>query len=60
MIDLFTWGTPNGHKVSIALEEMGIPYAVHPVVLKQHPGDRRPGCGRLRGVRVRRDTVVSR
>ena len=35
MIDLFTWGTPNGHKVSIALEEMGIPYTVHPIVLKQ-------------------------
>ncbi len=31
MIDLYTWGTPNGKKISIALEEMGLPYAVHPV-----------------------------
>jgi glutathione S-transferase len=34
MIDLYTWSTPNGRKVSIALEEMGLPYAVHPVELK--------------------------
>lgn len=26
MIDLYTWGTPNGRKVSIALEEMGLEY----------------------------------
>jgi GST-like protein len=31
MIDLYTWSTPNGRKVSIALEELGIPYTVHPV-----------------------------
>jgi GST-like protein len=31
MIDLYTWSTPNGRKISIALEEMGLPYAVHPV-----------------------------
>jgi GST-like protein len=30
-IQLFYWPTPNGHKIGIALEEMGIPYAVHPV-----------------------------
>ena len=30
MIDLFTHGTPNGHKVSIALEELGLPYRVRP------------------------------
>jgi glutathione S-transferase/GST-like protein len=33
-IDLYTWSTPNGRKVSIALEEMGLPYAVHAVELK--------------------------
>jgi GST-like protein len=31
MIDLYTWATPNGRKVSIALEELGLPYTVHPV-----------------------------
>lgn len=31
MIDLYTWGTPNGRKVSILLEELGIEYAVHPI-----------------------------
>ncbi len=31
MIDLYTWGTPNGRKASIMLEELGLPYAVHPV-----------------------------
>jgi GSH-dependent disulfide-bond oxidoreductase len=28
MIDLYTAATPNGHKVSIALEELGLPYAL--------------------------------
>lgn len=28
MIDLYTWPTPNGRKVSIALEELGLPYRV--------------------------------
>jgi len=31
MIDLYTWSTPNGRKVSIMLEECGIPYRVHTV-----------------------------
>ena len=31
MIDLYTWSTPNGRKVSIALEELGLEYAVHPI-----------------------------
>ena len=33
MIDLYTAPTPNGRKVSIALEEMGLDYTVHPVDL---------------------------
>jgi GST-like protein len=33
MIDLYTWTTPNGRKVSIMLEECGLDYAVHPVYL---------------------------
>jgi glutathione S-transferase len=34
VIELYTWTTPNGRKVSIALEEMGLDYAVHPVPLR--------------------------
>ena len=29
MIDLYTWPTPNGRKISILLEELKIPYKVH-------------------------------
>lgn len=31
MIDLYYWGTPNGLKISIALEEMGLDYQVTPI-----------------------------
>ena len=31
MIDLYTWPTPNGHKIHIMLEETGLEYHVHPV-----------------------------
>ena len=31
MIDLYTWSTPNGRKVSVMLEECALPYRVHPV-----------------------------
>ena len=31
MIDLYTWPTPNGHKVHIMLEECALPYNVHPI-----------------------------
>ncbi len=31
MIDLYTWTTPNGRKVSIMLEECGLPYRVHKI-----------------------------
>ena len=30
-IELHTWNTPNGRKISVALEEMGIAYSVHPI-----------------------------
>ena len=56
-IELWTWNTPNGRKISVALEEMGLPYTVKPVNISQgravqarvpedqpeqpHPGDRR-------------------
>jgi GST-like protein len=31
MYDLYTWSTPNGRKISIMLEELGVAYAVHPI-----------------------------
>jgi len=31
MIDLYTWPTPNGHKVHIMLEEIGLPYKIIPI-----------------------------
>jgi len=31
MIDFYTWTTPNGRKVSILLEELGIPYTAHAI-----------------------------
>jgi GST-like protein len=33
MIDLYTDATPNGLKISVALEEFGLPYKVHPIFL---------------------------
>ncbi len=31
MLEVYSWGTPNGHKVHIMLEECGLPYRVHAV-----------------------------
>jgi GSH-dependent disulfide-bond oxidoreductase len=31
MIDLYYWTTPNGHKMTMFLEESGMPYTIHPV-----------------------------
>ncbi|MNF83332.1 Disulfide-bond oxidoreductase YfcG [compost metagenome] len=31
MIDLYYWTTPNGHKISLFLEEAGLPYRIHPI-----------------------------
>ena len=31
MIQLYTWATPNGKKVSVMLEEVELPYEVHPI-----------------------------
>jgi GST-like protein len=33
MIDLYYWTTPNGHKITLFLEEAGIPYALKPLNL---------------------------
>jgi GSH-dependent disulfide-bond oxidoreductase len=35
MIDLYYWTTPNGHKITLFLEEVGIPYTIHPVNLSR-------------------------
>lgn len=35
MIQLYTWATPNGKKVSIMLEEVGLPYEVYAINLSQ-------------------------
>jgi GSH-dependent disulfide-bond oxidoreductase len=35
-IELYTWNTPNGRKISVALEEMGLPYIVHPVNISKN------------------------
>ncbi len=31
MIDLYYWGTPNGHKLTLCLEELALPYRIIPV-----------------------------
>lgn len=36
MIELHTWSTPNGRKVSIMLEEVGLPYSVHAVDINKN------------------------
>jgi GST-like protein len=36
MIQLYTWGTPNGKKASIMLEEVGLPYEVHAINIGQN------------------------
>jgi GST-like protein len=35
-IELYTWNTPNGRKISVALEEMGVPYNVHTVNISKN------------------------
>ena len=35
MIDLYTWTTPNAQKISVMLEEVGLPYVVHSIDLPQ-------------------------
>ena len=51
MIDLYTWPTPNGHKMHIMLEETGLDYKVIPIDIGA--GDHRPGA-----MVVGRDAVV--
>ena len=43
MIHLHTWGTPNGLKATIMLEELGVPYEIHPVHIGKDD-QFKPGC----------------
>ncbi|MBC7713176.1 MAG: glutathione S-transferase N-terminal domain-containing protein [Rhizobacter sp.] len=36
MIDLYYWTTPNGHKITVFLEESGLPYKIHPVNISKN------------------------
>lgn len=36
MLDLYTWATPNGRKISIMLEECGLAYNVHPINISKN------------------------
>jgi GST-like protein len=35
MIDFYTWATPNGWKIAVTLEELGLPYTLHPIDLSK-------------------------
>jgi glutathione S-transferase len=58
MIDLYTAPTPNGHKVSVALEELGLPYAVHAVDLLK--GEQKTEAYRRLNPNARIPTIVDR
>ena len=46
MIHLYTDSSPNGFKITIALEELGLPYTLHPIRIDQGE-NRRPEFLRL-------------
>jgi len=58
MIDLYTAPTPNGHKVSVALEELGVAYAVHAVDLTM--GEQKSDAYRRLNPNARIPTIVDR
>ena len=69
MIEVYSWATPNGHKVHIMLEECGLPYRAHPgrhrrrrPVQARVPGDQPeqqdPGDRRSRRARRQADLAV--
>ena len=41
-IELHTWNTPNGRKISVAVEEMGLPYTVKTVNISKGSNSPRP------------------
>lgn len=44
MIDLYYWPTPNGHKVTLFLEEAGLEYTLKPVNIGKGAQFERPSC----------------
>lgn len=58
MIDLYTAATPNGHKVSIALEEMALPYTLHALSLQN--GDQKQDWFRKINPNARIPAIVDR
>jgi GST-like protein len=58
MIDLYTAATPNGHKISIALEEMALPYTLHTLSLAK--GDQKQPWFRAINPNARIPAIVDR
>jgi glutathione S-transferase len=58
MIDLYTAPTPNGHKVSVALEELGLRYDVHAIDLTN--GEQKTEAYRRLNPNARIPTIVDR
>jgi glutathione S-transferase len=58
MIDLYTAPTPNGHKVSVALEELGLAYTVHAIDLTK--GEQKTEAYRRLNPNARIPTIVDR
>ena len=58
MIDLYTWPTPNGHKIHIMLEETGLPYPVAEIVLQHH--ERMNGSGYPQGLKGKEMLIEAR
>jgi len=58
MIDLYTAATPNGHKISIALEELAIPYTLHALSLSN--GDQKQDWFRKINPNARIPAIVDR
>jgi GSH-dependent disulfide-bond oxidoreductase len=64
MIELYYWPTPNGHKITMFLEEAGLPYRIHPVDISAgdqfkpeffriSPNNRRPRGQRVGAAKAR-------
>ena len=58
MIDLYTAATPNGHKISIALEEMALPYELHALSLSN--GDQKQDWFKAINPNARIPAIVDR